>query len=232
MSDINVQFELESGVDALYVTRPQKERFADGEENREHGDTFPVVDRKLLRDKAFRKTLVMHPLPRVDELAYEMDADPRSKYFAQAAHGVPVRMALITLLLGIKEVAPSPEDITPAIGYPRYEYGTGARCSNPRCVSVQKTEIKYLKPDFKIVNRKPLTLRCVYCEHGFEPKYVASTEWHEGKTATKIYHDSDSRWARKIRPENLIVFNSEDEARAQGFGPSHDVKERHSESHD
>ena len=42
----------------------------------------------------------MHPLPRVDELAYELDADPRSMYFKQAARGVPVRMALISLLLG------------------------------------------------------------------------------------------------------------------------------------
>ncbi len=231
MSDMNVQFELESGVDALYVTRPQKERFAAGEESGGK-EGFPVVDRKLLRDKAFQKTLVMHPLPRVDELAYDMDADPRSKYFAQAAHGVPVRMALIALLLGIKEVAPSPQDTLSPEEFPRYEHDTGIRCSNPLCVSVQDTEIKYLKPEFKIVNREPLTLRCVYCEHGFEPKYVASTEWHEGKTATKIYHDANSRWARKIRPENLIVFNTEEEARARGFNPSHDVKERFSESHD
>lgn len=232
MSDINIQFELESGVDALYVTRPQKERFTAGEENREQGDPFPVVDKKLLQDKAFRKTLVMHPLPRVDELAYEMDADPRSKYFEQAAHGVPVRMALIALLLGVKEVPPSPDDITPTLDYPRYEHESGARCANPLCVSVQKTELKYLKPDFKIVNREPLTLRCVYCEHGVEPEYVASTEWHEGKTATKIYHHADSRWARKIRPENLIVFSSEAEAGAEGFKPSHDVLEHPSESHD
>ncbi|MCH8864769.1 MAG: aspartate carbamoyltransferase [Chloroflexi bacterium] len=231
MSDLNIQFELESGVDALYVTRPQKERFTAGEESREQGDPFPVVDKKLLRDKAFRKTLVMHPLPRVDELAYEMDADPRSKYFEQAAHGVPVRMALIAMLLGVKEVPPSPDDITPALDYPRYEHDSGARCANPRCVSVQKTELKYLKPDFIIVNREPLTLRCVYCEHGVEPKYVASAEWHEGKTATKIYHHADSRWARKIRPENLIVFSSEDEAGAKGFKPSHDVLEHPSKSH-
>jgi len=49
--------------------------------------------------KELRRALVMHPLPRVDELAYDMDADPRSMYFKQAARGVPVRMALIALAL-------------------------------------------------------------------------------------------------------------------------------------
>ena len=80
--------------------------------------------------------------------------------------------------------------------------------------------MKYLKPEFKIVNNRPLTLRCVYCEHGFEPKYVASSDWHEGKLDTKKYHSADSHWAKKIRPENLIVFNTEKEAQAHGFKPS------------
>jgi len=67
----------------------------------------------------------------------------------------------------------------------------------------------------------PLTLRCTYCEHGIEPAYVASAEWHEGKTETKKYHAAGSHWARDIRPENLIVFNSEAEAQACGYKPSH-----------
>ena len=44
--------------------------------------------------------LVMHPLPRVDELHYDIDADPRAAYFRQAAYGVPVRMALVAAMLG------------------------------------------------------------------------------------------------------------------------------------
>lgn len=169
----------------------------------------------------------MHPLPRVDELAYELDADPRSMYFKQAALGVPVRMALIALLLGVKETPLiQEEELLPRIDYASYKRGFGVHCPNPKCVSVQKTETKYLTPEFKIVNFRPLTLRCIYCEHGFEPKYVASTDWHEGRIDTKKYHSAQSHWARKIRPEHLIIFDSEKEALAHGFKPSHYAQDR------
>lgn len=220
--DINIEVELKTGVDALYVTRPQKERFATTEEGQELEGKYPVVDKKLLKGKVFRKTLVMHPLPRVDELAYEVDADPRSMYFKQAARGVPVRMALIALLLGTKDVSAPRADasLSRKVDYPLYQRDSGIRCPNPRCVSIQETETKYLKPEFKIVDREPLTLRCVYCEHGFEPKYVASSEWHQGMLENKKYHGADSHWARKIKPENLILFDSASEAEARGFKPS------------
>ncbi len=221
MPNISLQVELGSGVDALYVTRPQKERFTKAEAGSEMRQKFPVVDKKLMQGKEFRKTLVMHPLPRVDELAYEMDTDPRSRYFEQAARGVPVRMALLALLLGVKEVSIPEAEPLPKIDYPYYKHASGILCTNPRCVSVQETEQKYIKPSFKIVDHEPLTLRCVYCEHGFEPKYVASTEWHEGKVEFKKYHRADSHLAKKICPENLLVFNSEEEAQAYGFKPSH-----------
>ena len=221
MPDISFQVELKTGVDALYVTRPQKERFSAAEEEQGLKKKYPVVDKKLLQGKAFRESLVMHPLPRVDELAYEVDADKRSMYFKQAARGVPVRMALLALLLGAREVTIPEADSPPPIDYPVYRQDSGLRCPNPRCVSVQATEMKYLKPEFKIVNTQPLTLRCIYCEHGFEPKYVASAEWHEGTLDAKRYHSADSHWAQKIRPENLIVFHTEEEAQARGFKPSH-----------
>ena len=228
MPGVSVQAELKTGVDALYVTRPQKERFTTAEEGQELKERYPVVNKKLLKEKAFQKTLVMHPLPRVDELAYELDTDPRSKYFEQAARGVPIRMALLALLLGAKEVPiPGKEDsVTPRIEYAAYNRDSGIRCPNPRCVSVQETEVKYIKPEFKIVDMKPLTLRCVYCEHGFEPGYVASSEWHEGKIDTKKYHSADSHWIKKIKPENLIIFDSASAAEARGFKPSHYVRER------
>jgi hypothetical protein len=180
-----------------------------------------VVNKKLLQDKAFRKSLVMHPLPRVDELDYEVDTDARSMYFKQAARGVPVRMALLAAFLGVKDVRVPKADSPAPVQYPAYRQEISPRCPNPRCVSIQPTETKYLKPEFKIVNTQPLTLRCVYCEHGFEPKFVASTDWHEHKLDTKKYHSAVSHWARDIRPENLIAFNSEQEAQARGFKPSH-----------
>ena len=220
MPDVSIQVELKTGVDALYVTRPQKERFTTTSEGEKLKERYPVVDKKLLKKKEFKKTIIMHPLPRVDELAYELDTDPRSMYFKQAALGVPIRMALLALLLGIKEISPTEEPL-PQINYPVYRRDSGLRCPNPRCVSVQETERKYLKPEFKIVKNSPLTLRCVYCEHGFEPKYIASSDWHEGKIETKKYHSADSHWVRKIKPENLIIFDSESAAKARGFKPSH-----------
>jgi aspartate carbamoyltransferase catalytic subunit len=221
MPDISVQVELRDGVDALYVTRPQKERFAADEESQDLKKKYPVVNKKLLREKAFRKSLVMHPLPRVDELDYEVDKDSRSMYFKQAARGVPVRMALLAAFLGAKDVKITKIDSPPPVSYPTYRHEISPACPNPRCVSIQPTEAKYLKPEFKIVNTQPLTLRCVYCEHGFEPRFVASTDWHEHKLDTKKYHSASSHWTKDIRPENLIVFNSEEEAQAHGYKPSH-----------
>jgi hypothetical protein len=185
------------------------------------------VDRKLLREKEFKKTMVLHPLPRVSELAREIDADPRSAYFKQAGRGVPVRMALLALLLGSQEtaIAEEKEPLIRTKEYPLYRRGYGVRCANPKCVSVQKSEASFIRPEFKIVGYRPLTLRCLYCEHEAYPKYVASSDWHEGKLETKKYHSADSHWATKIKPENLIIFDSASEAKAHGFKPSHYTKE-------
>jgi aspartate carbamoyltransferase catalytic subunit len=221
MPDFSVQVELKGGVDALYVTRPQKERFTETENGEGLKAKYPVVDKKLLEAKAFRKTLVMHPLPRVDELAVDVDTDERSMYFKQAARGVPVRMALLATLMGIKQpVIPQVESpVVPK--FSKYQHEPIPTCPNPKCVSIQSTETKYLKPEYKIVKTEPLTLRCIYCEHGFEPKFIASTEGYEHGTDGKKYHSADSHWAKDIKPENLIVFSSEEQAQAYGFKPSH-----------
>ncbi|HUW45302.1 MAG TPA: aspartate carbamoyltransferase [Dehalococcoidia bacterium] len=222
LPDISIRVELKAGVDALYVTRLQKERQAPMVEEQELKRGYPVVDKKLLKGKEFKKTLVMHPLPRVDELTHEVDADPRSMYFKQAAYGMPVRMALLALLLGAKEVTiPEEQDsFVRKIDYPVYKRDSGVKCPNTNCVSNQETEVRYIKPEFKIVSREPLTLRCIYCEHELHPRYIASSEWHEGKLENKKYHSADSHFAWKINPENLIIFASEKEAQAQQFKPS------------
>jgi len=228
MPGISIQTELKAGVDALYVTRFQKERHA--AEGQELEEDYPVVDKKLLKEKEFKRTLIMHPLPRVDELAYELDTDPRSMYFKQAARGVPVRMALIALLLGAKEAAIPAESYQmlavsyKKIDYPVYKRDSGVKCPNPACVSNQETEARYIKPEFKIVNFKPVTLRCIYCEHELNPQYIASSDWHEGKLENKKYHSAESWLVQKIKPENLIIFDSEDEAQSQGFKPSSHVR--------
>jgi aspartate carbamoyltransferase catalytic subunit len=223
LPDISIQIELKkTGIDTLYVMRLQKERHAPTEEGQELKKDYPVVDKKLLKGKEFKGTIVMHPLPRVDELAYELDADPRSMYFKQAARGVPIRMALIALLLGTKEIVISKEadSFVQKVDYPIYDRDSGVRCLNSNCVSNQETETRYIKPEFKIVNLEPLTLRCLYCEREVHPQYIASSEWHQGMLETKKYHSADSHWIRKIKPENLIIFDSENEAGAYGFKPS------------
>jgi hypothetical protein len=227
LPDVSIRVELKAGVDALYVTRLQKERQAPTVEEQEMKKGYPVVDKKLLKGKEFKKTLVMHPLPRVDELTHEVDADPRSMYFKQAAYGVPVRMALLALLLGAKEVTvPKEKDsFVQKVDYPVYKRDSGVKCPNINCVSNQETEVRYIKPEFKIVSREPLTLRCVFCEHELHPQYVASSDWHEGKLENKKYHSADSHLARKIKPENLIIFTSENEAQAQQFKPSNYVRQ-------
>jgi aspartate carbamoyltransferase catalytic subunit len=87
------------GLDALYMTRIQAERFPSPEEYERYKGVY-VLDAALLA-RAPEQMIVLHPLPRVDEIAAEVDADPRAAYFEQAAGGVPVRMALIALLLGL-----------------------------------------------------------------------------------------------------------------------------------
>jgi len=227
LPDLSIRVELNAGVDALYVTRLQKERQAPTVEEQELKKGYPVVDKKLLKGKEFKKTLVMHPLPRVDEMTHEMDADPRSMYFKQAAYGMPVRMALLALLLGAKEVTMLKEEdsFIRKVDYPIYKRDSGVKCPNINCVSNQETEVRYIKPEFKIVSREPLTLRCVYCDHELHPQYVASSEWHEGKLENKKYHSADSHFARKIKPENLIIFASEKEAQSQQFKPSSYVRQ-------
>lgn len=226
LPDVSIQVELKAGVDALYVTRLQKERYAPTAEEQELKKGYPVVDKKLLKGKEFKKTLVMHPLPRVDELTHEVDADPRSMYFKQAAYGIPVRMALIACLLGAKEVTiPEKEDsFVKRIDYPVYKRDSGIKCPNLNCVSNQETEVRYIRPEFKIVSREPLTLRCIYCEHELHPQYIASSDWHEGRLENKKYHSADSHWARKIKPDKLIIFGSQNAAQSQGFKPSSYVR--------
>ncbi|MDY7018717.1 MAG: aspartate carbamoyltransferase [Chloroflexota bacterium] len=226
MPDISIQIELKTGVDALYVTRFQKERLDISEEGQDAKNGYTVLDRKVLGEKEFKEALIMHPLPRVDELAYEMDADPRSMYFKQAARGVPVRMALIALLLVAKKatIPETDEPFTPRKDYPIYRRYPGIKCPNSICVSNQETEVRYIRPEFTIVSYEPLILRCIYCEREIYPKYIASSDWHEGRLDSKKYHNAASHWIHKIKPENLIIFDSESEAQAQGFKASSYVR--------
>ena len=91
--------EIMPGLDILYMTRVQKERFFNEEDYVRLKD-FYVLDKAKL-SLAPSDMLVLHPLPRVNEISVDVDDDPRAVYFKQAQYGVYVRMALILTLLGI-----------------------------------------------------------------------------------------------------------------------------------
>ncbi|EEG50187.1 aspartate carbamoyltransferase [Blautia hydrogenotrophica DSM 10507] len=87
-------------LDLLYMTRVQKERFFNEEDYVRMKD-FYILD-KAKMELAKPDMYILHPLPRVNEIAVEVDDDPRAAYFKQAQYGVYVRMALILMLLEVK----------------------------------------------------------------------------------------------------------------------------------
>lgn len=87
-------------LDLLYMTRVQKERFFNEEDYVRMKD-FYILDKAKL-ELAKPDMYILHPLPRVNEIAVEVDSDPRAAYFRQAQYGVYVRMALILTLLEVK----------------------------------------------------------------------------------------------------------------------------------
>jgi aspartate carbamoyltransferase catalytic subunit len=84
--------------DVLYVTRVQKERFTDMAQYEEVKGHYEITTELMERAKA--KMVVMHPLPRVGEIHYNVDSDPRAAYFRQVKNGMYVRMALLAAVLG------------------------------------------------------------------------------------------------------------------------------------
>jgi aspartate carbamoyltransferase catalytic subunit len=209
-------------IDALYVTRVQKERFESKSSGMEEpvgagegrgSPSYPVIDREFMQGEAFRKTVVMHPLPRVDELSYEMDEDPRSRYFEQAARGVPVRMALIALQLG---ACPEPQASAPPPASQekgrRYRSPIGVRCANEKCVS--RREARYVTPEFQVVDLIPPRLKCAYCDRDLRPAYA-------GNPKSKRYHPAD-RLSRTKVGKDWVFFTSRDEAEESEFQPASD----------
>ncbi len=117
-------------LDVLYMTRIQRERFVDPLEYERNKGIYILNRRKL--DRAKKNLLVMHPLPRVDEISIDVDDDPRAVYFEQARYGMFIRMALLADLANQPRLTPEPVEI-----------GTTPVCSNPNCIT--RTE-RYLPP--------------------------------------------------------------------------------------
>lgn len=193
-----------SKIDACYVTRLQKERMPGASS----AEGYPIVDSEFLKNRRYRQSSVMHPLPRVSELGYDLDNDARSVYFKQASYGVPVRMALIAALLQIR-----PEVLGAAP--PKKKHALYTRrtitCDNPNCVTALESEQRYLSPKFLvIVEDARLTARCVYCEHESVPQYVS-------RIATKKYEPNHMRW--ETIPDDLLLFSDEAAAQSAGMQP-------------
>ena len=87
-------------LDILYMTRVQRERFFNEEDYVRLKNFYILTKEKM--EKAKKSCIVLHPLPRVNEISVEVDDDPRACYFKQAQYGVYVRMALIMTLLGLE----------------------------------------------------------------------------------------------------------------------------------
>ncbi len=132
-------------LDVLYMTRIQRERFVDPLEYERNKGVYILTRRKL--ERARKDLLVMHPLPRVDEIDIDVDDDPRAVYFEQARYGMYARMALLTDLANQERKAPGPVEI-----------GHGPLCRNPRCVTQSET---YLPPLTK--DNGGVTC-CAYCD--------------------------------------------------------------------
>jgi len=138
-------------IDILYVTRVQRERFSDLSIFERVKNSYYITQDTLNRLK--KDALVLHPLPRVDEMDYAIDKDSRSAYFRQAANGVPVRAALMAALLGVYDLdlaaKPSAENIGDKL----------KKCGNPNCITVLEPNIlNGLKADKKGIKY------CRYCE--------------------------------------------------------------------
>ncbi len=132
-------------LDVLYMTRIQRERFTDPAEYDRLKGTYVLTRSKLSRAK--QDLLVMHPLPRVDEIASDVDDDPRAVYFEQARYGMFARMALLTKLVEQGRKKPAPVEI-----------GEQPLCHNRTCIT--RTEL-YLPPLTKDVGGKCC---CAYCD--------------------------------------------------------------------
>jgi aspartate carbamoyltransferase catalytic subunit len=201
-----------TALDAFYVTRLQRERIT--EKDRGPGD-YVHFDAQALRTSRTQGAVVMHPLPRTDELAYELDSDPRAVYFEQAAAGVPVRMALIAWMLeaeGRAAVRPPLPD--PPIGF---KVETAPQCANAACIT--RHESSYLRARFRLArfsDRSRLTLRCDFCERELRIEYVGHASTH------RFYHFDENLYGyvrNWIEEGTLAVFESVKQAEERGYEP-------------
>ncbi len=194
----------------FYVTRRQVER----ESSEGHGERprrgYPRIS-KATMGRRFPGATVLHPLPRVDELSHDMDQDHRSRYFLQAGYGVPVRMALISLILGL-----SPWRKAAGGDSPSHDVVTaqGVECENPLCVT--NLEAHNCQPRFSALPEPALRFVCRYCGWEKAPGFYGFQQ--SGKRFYKPI--KLLRFKSQQQLFQFRFFPDEGSAREQGYEPS------------
>ncbi|MBQ9905359.1 MAG: aspartate carbamoyltransferase [Oscillospiraceae bacterium] len=158
LRDSGCEYRLESSLDeaigdldVLYMTRIQRERFASQAEYLAQKDVYRLTTEKMKRAKD--DLVVLHPLPRVDEIEIAVDDDPRAMYFKQAKYGMYVRMALILRLLESEKPAALLRGVR----------RDDVCCVNPKCITAQE---HYLPHQFTEIGGRTV---CEFCEEAAVP---------------------------------------------------------------
>jgi aspartate carbamoyltransferase catalytic subunit len=193
-------------VDAVYMTRPQTERHPEGELSE---TAYMRIEKRSMAADSLRDAVVMHPLPRRDEISEDIDADPRSIYFKQAARGVPIRMAILAWLTGCLSLGRSASEASAGIEIQPIREG-GNPCQNATCIS--RTEARHVPPAVRIMSRAPLRAACGYCCQDLRFERV-------GCSTTRHHHAPEAPALRRVRPDHLVFFADEAAASAAGFLP-------------
>ena len=136
-------------VDVLYMTRVQQERFADRDEYERLKDSFILDERLMALGKP--SLIVLHPLPRVNEITVGVDKDPRAAYFRQVENGKYVRKAIIYTLLSDEYLKAEPTG--------HHGEASHCACHNDRCIATTEPVEKKSYIDADGVKR------CFYCDH-------------------------------------------------------------------
>ena len=140
-------------LDILYMTRIQRERFADPFVYERLKDSYILTPEKL--ESAKPDLAILHPLPRVNEISVKVDEDPRACYFRQALCGKYIRMALILKLINEgSDGKPSAESLDGCMV-------NTIKCRNPQCITATEQELDHV---FRVVNPDMKICRCLYCE--------------------------------------------------------------------
>jgi len=140
-------------LDILYMTRVQRERFDDLAVYEALKDTY-ILDAEKMK-LAKEKMAVLHPLPRVNEIAVEVDKDPRAAYFREVENGKFMRMALICKLFEWKDKEMENPQLAGVLTNPE-----GYKCPNKRCITNSENVPQLMRP----VEGEQGVCRCAYCD--------------------------------------------------------------------